>query len=412
GTIGSDQTICSGATPSAFTSSASASGGTGTISYQWQSSTTSTSAGFANVASATSTTYAPSALTQTTYYRRRAVTSGNDTAYTSALTVTVNATTVGGSVAGGATVCTGTNSTALTLSGHTGTIVRWQSATNAGFTTGLTNIASTSGLTSYTATNLTATTYYRAVLKSGVCDTAFSSGATVTVDPASVGGSISGGASVCSGTNSTALTLSGHTGTIVRWQSATNAGFTTGLTNIASTNGLTSYTATNLTATTYYRAVLKSGVCDTAFSSGATVTVNPLPATPTSGVNGARTGTGTVGISASVGSGETIDWYADATGGSVLSGGTGTTSFTTPSISTTTTYYAQARNTTTGCISSARLAVIATINSALSAGTIGSDQTICSGATPSAFTSSASASGGTGTISYQWQSSTTSTSAG
>jgi hypothetical protein len=59
-----------------------------------------------------------------------------------------------GTIAGSATVCTGTNST-ITLSGNTGTVVRWESSTDA-FATAGTTIANTT--TSLTATNLTATT--------------------------------------------------------------------------------------------------------------------------------------------------------------------------------------------------------------------------------------------------------------
>ena len=80
------------------------------------------------------------------------------------------------------------------------------------------------------------------------------------------------------------------------------------------------------------------------------------------GVNGSRTLAGTISLSATTGTGITADWYAAATGGNVLSGGSGTLSFTTPNISTTTTYYVQARNSSTGCVSSTRTAVIATVN--------------------------------------------------
>jgi hypothetical protein len=80
------------------------------------------------------------------------------------------------------------------------------------------------------------------------------------------------------------------------------------------------------------------------------------------GINGSRTLAGTVSLSATTGTGITADWYAAATGGNVLSGGSGTLSFTTPSISTTTTYYVQARNLSTGCVSSTRTAVVATVN--------------------------------------------------
>ena len=85
------------------------------------------------------------------------------------------------------------------------------------------------------------------------------------------------------------------------------------------------------------------------------------PAAPT-GVNGSRSLAGTVSLSATTGTGVTADWYANTTGGNVLSGGSGTLSFTTPSISATTTYYVQARNSSTGCVSATRTAVVATVN--------------------------------------------------
>lgn len=68
-----------------------------------------------------------------------------------------------------------------------------------------------------------------------------------------------------------------------------------------------------------------------------------------------RCGAGSVTISATPSSG-TIRWYNAATGGTLLFTGN---SFTTPSISTTTTYYAEAFN---GCTSPTRTAVVATIN--------------------------------------------------
>jgi hypothetical protein len=82
------------------------------------------------------------------------------------------------------------------------------------------------------------------------------------------------------------------------------------------------------------------------------------PTAPTA-VNGSRTGAGSVTISATVSSSQTVDWYTNATGGNPFL--SNNTSYTTPSISTTTSYYAQARNTTTGCVSSSRTAVTATI---------------------------------------------------
>uniref|UniRef100_UPI002608ADC2 hypothetical protein n=1 Tax=uncultured Tenacibaculum sp. TaxID=174713 RepID=UPI002608ADC2 len=79
--------------------------------------------------------------------------------------------------------------------------------------------------------------------------------ATITVDPTSVGGSIAGSTNVCTGTNSTTLTLSGQTGNIIRWESSTD-NFATD-TDISNTT--TTLTATNLTTTTQYRAIVQSG---------------------------------------------------------------------------------------------------------------------------------------------------------
>src|SRR5205085_988186 len=153
-------------------------------------------------------------LTATTYYRA-VVTSGVCTrATTSSVTMTVNPASVAGSITGATTVCTGTNSTLLTLSGNTGTI-QWQySDDNSTFAD---IVGETS--TTYTVTDLTATTYYQAVVTSGVCSSDTTSSVTMTVNPASVAGSIAGATTVCTGTNSTVLTLSGNTGTI-QWQSS------------------------------------------------------------------------------------------------------------------------------------------------------------------------------------------------
>jgi hypothetical protein len=85
------------------------------------------------------------------------------------------------------------------------------------------------------------------------------------------------------------------------------------------------------------------------------------PSAPTV-TSGSRLNAGTVTLSAVAPSGSTVDWYANATGGNVLSGGLGVTTFTTPSLSNTTTYYVQSRNTSTGCVSSTRTAVTATVN--------------------------------------------------
>jgi hypothetical protein len=192
---------------------------------------------------------------------------GCEGASAAVLNIAVLQGSVGGSVAGSATVCSSTNSTTLTLSGYAGVIVKWQKSTD-NWTTA-TDVGNTTP--SLIATNLTATTKYRAVVQSGTCSTANSAEATVTIDPVSVGGTIAGSATVCSGTNSTTLTLSGHTGNVVKWQKSTD----NWTTPVDVENTTTTLTGTNLTASTKYRAVLQSGVCSTANSTEASITVNP-----------------------------------------------------------------------------------------------------------------------------------------
>jgi hypothetical protein len=83
-------------------------------------------------------------------------------------------------------------------------------------------------------------------------------------------------------------------------------------------------------------------------------TANTTPSI-TSTTPNSRCDAGTVTLSATVSSG-TLAWYSAASGGTPL--GTGS-SYTTPSISTSTTYYVEAIN---GSCSSARVAVVATVN--------------------------------------------------
>ncbi len=90
--------------------------------------------------------------------------------------------------------------------------------------------------------------------------------------PVPVAGTISGAGIVCPGTNSTTLTLTGYAGNI-QWQSSTdNVTFN----NIEGANAAT-YTASNLTATTWYQAVVSSGT-ESVTSPGVAFTLDVLPA--------------------------------------------------------------------------------------------------------------------------------------
>ena len=262
---------------------------------------------------------------------------------------------------GNINVCSGSNSTVLTLNGMTGSVVRWQSSFDNFFTTG-TNISSTS--TSITISNITKTTYYRAIVNSSspvTCSSLPSSSVFLSVKPTNSGTVFAANNTICasgvveltlsgqqgnvnkwqrstnnvnwtdisnttttltetvssagtyyyrvevqtpncgsavystskvisvitgtpptggsvssavhnSATNSGTLTLSGHTGTIVKWQRSVNNGVT--WTDIANTSTTNSYT--NQTDATLFRAQLQSGTCGFTFSNAGVIIVNPF----------------------------------------------------------------------------------------------------------------------------------------
>ncbi|MFA9391983.1 MAG: PKD-like domain-containing protein [Prolixibacteraceae bacterium] len=94
-----------------------------------------------------------------------------------------------------------------------------------------------------------------------------------------IGGSISGGSSICTGSTSALLTLSGHTGTIIKWQKAVSP-YTTWI-DIANTT--TTHTSVALTQDTQFRVALTNSACGPVYSSTATVTVRPIPTASISG---------------------------------------------------------------------------------------------------------------------------------
>ena len=218
----------------------------------------------------TTTSYIAEDLTSTTYYRAVVKSGVCDIANSAIATVTVDAASVGGSVSGTTTVCTGTNSTTLVLSGHRGMIQNWESSTDLSFSSP-TTITNTT--TSYVATNLTATTYYRAVVKSGVCDIANSAIATVTVDAASVGGTITFLPINCDEEELAKLTLNGHIGSILKWQSSETMDFME-FTEINNTSNM--LTVENMTESTFFRAIVKSGICAEVASEVVAVAMNPI----------------------------------------------------------------------------------------------------------------------------------------
>ncbi len=271
-TISGNQTICSGSIPAILIGSNIDSGAT----YQWQYSTT-FGANFIDIASAKSFSYYPSALNTTTYYRRIEVISGC-TGTSSQVTVTVNnAVPTIATITAPTGLCPGVllNPTAptVTANGFAITAIGWQleSAVSSGTFSNLSM--------PYTVAYVDNGKKIRYYATNG-CATTYSNQVTLTISPICVGGAVAGGTNVCSGTNSTVLTLNGQTGTIINWESSLD-NFATAGSTIANTT--TSLTASNLVATQSYRAILTSGGCSTSPSVSATVSVYTFPQRPTVG---------------------------------------------------------------------------------------------------------------------------------
>jgi gliding motility-associated-like protein len=182
------------------------------------------------------------------------------------ITVEVMPPTVAGGVLGNTTVCSGTNSTQLSLNGSVGNVLGWLYSNNGTQWNAISNKGP-----SYTAQNLTATTQFKAIVQNGSsCKIDTSGGATISVDPQSIGGSLSpANTNICLGqTTTNTFTLTGTKGTVHNWQQSFDS---TNWTNFSPAKTDLVHSTANITSNTYYRVLVKSGVCPADTSSVAAV---------------------------------------------------------------------------------------------------------------------------------------------
>jgi hypothetical protein len=177
---------------------------------------------------------------------------------TATRTVTVTANPTAGTLSGTQAVCiNGTTTFDSTVSGGA-----WSSGNTA-----VATINSSTGVVTPVAAGTATMTY--TVTGTGGCSNV-SDTRILTVDPASVGGTVSNPSSaICSG-SSTTLSLINYTGNI-QWQHSTNGNAWFDV------NGATSslYTTPALTQNVYYRAKVTSGECATENSNSVGLTVSP-----------------------------------------------------------------------------------------------------------------------------------------
>ncbi|MCB9245114.1 MAG: PKD domain-containing protein [Flavobacteriales bacterium] len=115
-------------------------------------------------------------------------------------------------------------------------------------------------------------TFITAANGSKSCDSTLSETWTINVDSLTVGGTTSGSDLVCNGINTGTITLSGHRGDVIYWESSTNNTTWTQINNYTTT-----LTYNNLTDTTYFRAVVKNGECGIEYSTATVINVKEDP---------------------------------------------------------------------------------------------------------------------------------------
>jgi hypothetical protein len=189
---------------------------------------------------------------------------------------------------------------------------------------------------------------------------------------------------VCEGQNVT-LTASGFA-TGYRWYNSSTAS------NASFLSPNNPYTRAVAPGTNTYYVAATDGTCESSGKSSVSVTSIALPAAPAAGNQTACQGGVIPNITATI-VGPVIDWYAAATGGSILAGGSGTSSFATGQTSQGTyTYYAESRN-ATGCVSATRTPVTLIIYAP--SAIAGGPDNVCKSASPFPIAlSGASVSGG------------------
>jgi hypothetical protein len=219
-------------------------------------------------------------------------------------------------------------------------------------------------------------------------------------------GIVNSAQTICSGNQPNPLTVSGSLGSI-QWQTSTNGSTWTNISGATSTT-LSAAQMGALTSNRFYR-VINTGSCTTAASSNSVlITINSVSAGSIGSNQTICAGTtpyALTSLSTATGSGSITYQWQSSSNGSTWTNISGATSafYSPPALLTTMHYRRQANSILNGnsCLAFSNTVII-TVNT-ISSGSIGSNQTVCSGASIS-FASSLPANA-SGILSYQWQSS-------
>ncbi|WP_264537174.1 gliding motility-associated C-terminal domain-containing protein [Flavobacterium sp. N1736] len=252
-------------------------------------------------------------------------------------------------ITGDTTICSG-QTTTLVANIAVGETINWYNVATGGAP--LVNTAS------YTTPALTTpTTYYIEIARNG-CVNSVRFPVSILIDNPVAPVISTAGTVICSGQTTTLNVDTPIVGSVYTWYDAASGG------NLLFTGN--SFVTPNLTANTTYYVEAGIGSCTSAARTAVTVTVNPLPVAPVAASSNVviQSGQSVVLQVSSPDSNVTFDWYTVLTGGAAVA--TATTTYTTPVLTANQTYYVTARNTTTGCTSSARTAINVIISNTIS----------------------------------------------
>ena len=281
GSINGNESGCDSYDPSNITSISDGSGATGgTATYVWEYSTSSSSGPWTSFGSSNSTTYNPSSISQTTWYRRGYYhCSPSGAVYTSAIEKTVISPPVASASASSSLICSG-SSTTLTASTVSGASYAWRVSGNS------TVLSSSS---TYSPSPTSNTTYELTVTKNG-CSSTDNITITVNSNPSSPG-SIGNPQTGCGGFDPTTITSSslpssGSGGLTYLWEYSTSSS-SGPWTNIPPSGATISTLSNDCESSTGWTGTLSTDNTNDSWciGNGSTVSLNTGPSSAYSGSN-------------------------------------------------------------------------------------------------------------------------------
>jgi hypothetical protein len=408
------QTLCVDGTPTVIGNSTAATGGNGTYSYSWYKDGSASS-----ISGATANSYTPPTSDATvagahTYTRKVRDESCSTTTVQSTgswvLTVLADPTIT---IAAAQTICYNTPGSALTATvtgGSGANTYTWKW----GVTSACSDGSSTSTGNTLATGNLTASRYYQVMTTQAVsgCTSTYSGTVLKTVYAEFKAGAIATtGQTLCVGGTPTVIgnstAASGGDGAFsYTWYK--NGNVISGATATAYTPSVADASATG--TNTYTRKV-RDGVCNMTPEQSTGSWVLTVLADPTVTIAAAQTichNTAGSALTATVSGGSGANTYTWKWGSTTAcNDGTSTSTgntLATGNLTASRYYQVMTTQAVSGCASTYSGTVLKTVYAQFKAGNIATTgQTICYGATVSAISSSTAASGGNGTISYEWR---------